>query len=185
MLPASIKEVFERATCLYTLNEVEAAVDRMAKEITARLQETNPVLLSVMIGGLLPTAAVLRRLNFPLELDYIHVTRYRGETQGGELYWKVIPGTSLKGRTVLVIDDILDGGVTLAAILDFCHKEGAKQTFTSVLVDKKTNRAAEGIERADFTGLEVEDRYVFGYGMDYRDYLRNAQGIYAVDEQHQ
>jgi len=180
-LPASIQQVFERSTCIYTAEEVDRAIDKMAGEITDRLIDANPIMLCVMIGGLVPMGHIVTRLNFPLELDYIHATRYRGNTTGGEIHWKVKPNTSLEGRTVLVLDDILDGGLTLAAIIDYCHKQGAAEVLSAVLVDKEHKREPNGVQKADFTGLRVEDRYVFGYGMDYKEYLRNAPGIYMVD----
>jgi hypoxanthine phosphoribosyltransferase len=90
----------------------------------------------------------------------------------------------LRDRTVLVVDDILDEGLTLAAIVDFCRQQGARAVYSAVLVEKVHDRKSAAVE-ADFIGIKVEDRYVFGYGMDYHGYLRNVRGIYAVSEQHQ
>ena len=117
IIPEKIKEVYERSTCLFTTKEVEAALDRMAINIHECLHDKNPVLLCVMIGGMVPLGNLLPRLDFPLEVDYVHATRYCGEIEAGELQWKVKPSLTLEGRTVLVVDDILDGGVTLAEIL--------------------------------------------------------------------
>ncbi|MEM7026862.1 MAG: phosphoribosyltransferase family protein, partial [Pseudomonadota bacterium] len=89
------------------------------------------------------------------------------------------PGKSLKEQTVLLIDDILDEGITLAAITEYCKKQGAKKVYTAVLADKQLNKE-RCINKADFTGVEVPDRYVFGYGMDYEEYHRNINGIYAL-----
>src|SRR3990167_4585487 len=116
-LPSYIRDVQTKASCLYTRQDIEAALDKMAKAMHARLADQNPIFLCVMIGGLIPTGNLLPRLDFPLELDYIHATRYAGDIQGGALHWKVRPSTNLAGRVVLVVDDILDGGVTLAGIL--------------------------------------------------------------------
>jgi Hypoxanthine-guanine phosphoribosyltransferase len=171
--------VYAEAELLYPVKEVEAALDRMADTITARLKGCDPLLLSVLIGGLVPTAKLLARLQFPLQLDYIHATRYRGGTRGGELQWIAKPQTLLQNRVVLVIDDILDEGHTLTAILRYCQEKGAREVLIAVLVDKVHDRKYEGI-RTSFRGLEVSDRYVFGYGMDYQGYLRNAPGIFAV-----
>lgn len=184
-LPEYIKEVYEKSTCLFTHNEVEAALDRMAKQIHEKLHDKNPLLLCVMIGGFVPLGHLLTRLDFPLEVDYVHATRYRGETSGGEIHWKVEPPATVVGRTVLVVDDILDGGVTLAAILEQVQARGAKEVLTAVLVDKHAKRVENGLTKADFVGLEIEDHYVFGYGLDYREYLRNAPGIYMVAPEHQ
>ena len=180
-----MNEVYEQSTCLYSKEAVDAALDRMAQEIRDKLAHTNPLLLCVMVGGLVPTGSLLLRLDFPLELDYVHATRYQGTTHGQELHWKVRPQISLQGRTVLVVDDILDGGLTLSAILDECRQQGAKEVYSAVLVDKRRPREAGGLSKADFTALEVDNRYVFGYGMDYRDYLRNAPGIFVVSAKHE
>lgn len=171
--------MLESSEILWGERDVEAALDRMAKEISGRLETADPVVLCVMLGGLIPTARLLGRFNFPVELDYVHATRYRGDTRGRDLHWRAKPVTPLKGREVLVIDDILDEGVTLAGVLDYCREQGAKSVYSAVLVDKRHGRK-KALERADFTGLEVDDRYVFGCGMDYRGCFRNLRAIHAV-----
>ncbi len=178
--PAEAERVYREADQLYSLEEVEAAVDRMAGEITERLQDRNPLILCVLTGALIPTGNLLPRLDFPLHIDYVHATRYRGNTTGAGLDWIVRPATPLSGRVVLVVDDILDEGITLAAILEECRQAGADEVYSAVLVEKRHERK-NGLV-ADFIGLEVEDRYVFGYGMDYKTYLRNAPGIFAVKD---
>lgn len=184
-IPNKIKEVYEKSSCLFTSNEVEAALDRLAINIHEELHDQNPVLLCVMIGGLVPMGNLLPRLDFPLEVDYVHATRYRGEISGGELHWKVKPSVDLQGRTVLVVDDILDGGVTLAAIIAEVERMGAGKIYSAVLVDKHHKRVENGLKKADFVGLEVDDHYIFGYGMDYKEYLRNAPGIFVVHPDHE
>lgn len=184
-IPDKIKEVYEKSSCLFTNNEVEAALDRMAIKIHAKLQNKNPVLVCVMVGGLIPLGKLLPRLDFPLEVGYVHATRYRGGLTGGEIQWKVKPSTNLQGRTVLVVDDILDGGVTLEAIIREIKAVGAAEVYSAVLVDKYRKRVANGLQKADFVGLQVEDHYIFGYGMDYHEYLRNAPGIFVVHPDHE
>jgi hypoxanthine phosphoribosyltransferase len=179
-MPEKIKKIYEQATCLYTTEDVESALNQMATDIHKVLHDKNPVILCVMVGGLVPMGHLLLRLDFPLEVDYVHATRYQGETRGGELHWKVRPSCSLEGRTVLVVDDILDGGVTLAAILSEVKAMGAAEVYSAVLVDKHQKRVEHGLKHADFVGLKVDDHYVFGYGMDYHEYLRNAPGIFMV-----
>lgn len=179
-LPSHIQAVFERSTILFSKAEIEEALDKLAEQINESLSDKNPILLCVMIGGLVPVGNLLPRLDFPMELHYVHATRYRGETRGGELHWKASPDFNLQGRSVLIVDDILDGGATLAAIIDYCKKAGAAEVLTAVLVDKRHVREHGGLEKADFTALEVDDHYIFGYGMDYKEYLRNAPGIYVV-----
>lgn len=174
-------EVLARAEPLYGAEEVERALDAMALAIHRQLGGKNPVVLAVMTGGIVPTGRILPRLRCPLELDYIHVTRYGDGLRGGQLEWISKPRTVLHNRAVLVIDDILDEGVTLKAIRDHCHGQGASEVHTAVLVDKCHDRV-KSLPAATFTGLYVEDRYVFGAGMDYKGYLRNVPGIYAVTE---
>lgn len=176
--PEQVQQVYDEADCLFTREQVEAAILNMAASITADLADKNPLVLAVMSGAMIPAGILLSHLNFPLQIDYIHASRYRGSTAGGELHWRVPPRFELKGRAVLVLDDILDEGLTLQAILKSCREAGAAEVHSAVLV-KKLHERNVGIE-ADYVGLEVEDRYVFGYGMDYKEYLRNAPGIFAV-----
>ena len=184
-IPDKIQTVFDKSRQLYSTAEVEDALDRLSVAIRAQLADKNPVLLCVMIGGLVPLGNLLPRLDFPLEVDYLHATRYQGKTEGHELVWKVKPSLSLKDRTVLIVDDILDAGVTLTAIVEEVRRLGAAEVYIAVLVDKRHKRAQSRMVRADFVGLEVDDHYIFGYGMDYHEYLRNAPGIFVVAPEHE
>ena len=175
-----IRRVYAEADCLHPAVEVEAALDRMAEEITARLATANPLVLCVMHGGLITCGALATRLQFPLELEYLHATRYGHELYGSRLDWRVRPTGDLRGRTVLIVDDILDEGATLGAIMDYCLEEGADEVLTAVLVNKLHDRKARPDLDCTFVGLEVEDRFLFGYGMDYKGYWRNAPGIFAL-----
>lgn len=178
-----LEVVQDEAECLYALGSIEEAVDLCADEITAKLHDKNPVVLCVLNGGVPYTAALLKRLKFPLQLDYIHATRYGNNIQGGGIEFIAYPSTPLAGRTVLLADDIFDEGHTFSAVVQHCLRDGAAEVFTTVLVDKQHDRKAtlpNGQQRADFTALEVADKYVFGWGMDYKGYLRNLDGIYAV-----
>lgn len=167
------------ADAIYTLDDISAAVDRMAQAIRARLADKNPIMLAVMTGGMIPAGWLLTRFDFPLQVDYIHATRYQGATTGGRLQWRVRPRLELRGRSVLLIDDILDEGHTLAAIVHECREAGAVEVLSAVPFNKRHDRKAMG---ADFVGLDVPDRYVFGFGMDYKEYWRNLPGVYAVRE---
>ena len=171
-------KLLSEADCLYTAKEVGDALDSMAQAITDKLYDRNPLVLCVLTGAIIPTGHLLTRLNFPLQLDYLHVTRYGDTTSGGKLDWLSEQNYSLEGRDVLIVDDILDEGVTLKAIVEHCTKAGASSVYSAVLVEKMHDRKT-GI-KADFVGVETEDRYLFGYGMDYKGYLRNADGIFAV-----
>ena len=180
MTVEEVNSVLEEADLLVGEAEVTAAIGRMAVELTARLRDADPVVFCVMNGGLIFAGQLLTRLVFPLEVAYVHATRYGHETSGSSLSWIVRPQLDLEGRTVLLLDDILDEGVTLAAIADYCREQGAAEVLMAVLVDKRHDRKVTPGFRAEFTGIETEDRFLFGYGLDYGGYWRNAPGIYAV-----
>ena len=175
-----LSTVLAEAELLYSLTEIEDAISNMAEEIGAILATHNPIVLCVMKGAIMVTAQLLQKLNFPLQLEYIHATRYRGQTSAGQFHWDVKPKLLLRDRTVLIVDDILDHGVTLATIIKECEKQQPKKIYTAILVDKQL--LDNSIGQADFTGLSAPNRYLFGYGMDYKEYHRNIPGIYAVKE---
>ncbi|WLQ12453.1 hypoxanthine-guanine phosphoribosyltransferase [Hahella aquimaris] len=176
----NMQQVFQEADRLFDEAQVDQAIERLAQEITAQLKDSNPLVYCVMTGGVVFAGKLLPKLRFPLEVSYIHATRYNNQTSGGGLRWKVEPAESLEGRTVLILDDILDEGATLHAICDYCQDKQPEKVYTAVLVDKQHERKVYPGQKCDFTGLEVADRYIFGYGMDYKGYWRNAPGIYAV-----
>jgi hypoxanthine phosphoribosyltransferase len=157
---------------------VSEAVKRVAMEISAKLCEKQPLVLSVMGGSVVFTGHLLPLLNFPMDFDYIHVSRYDDDTRGGAIDWKVVPRENVKGRTVLVLDDILDEGQTLAAIRDRILGAGATSFFSAVLANKDTGKPKP--IKADFMGVTVPNRYVFGYGMDVYGAWRNLPAIYAL-----
>ncbi len=170
--------VRHRAEEIYDDWVVLETLDGMAATITERLSGVDPLVLCVMNGGLFTTVCLLAQMDFPLGFDYLHATRYRDTTQGGGLHWQRPPPETLSGRTVLIVDDILDEGVTLAAIVEACRERGAREVLTAVLVKKQHDRG-NGFQ-ADYVGLTVPDRYVFGCGMDYKGYWRNLPAIYAA-----
>ena len=170
-----------RADLLVPPQAVEQALDRMAGEITAALADKDPVVLCVVTGGIVVVGRLLPRLGFPLRLDYVHATRYQGTTRGGDLDWVHRPSAAVRGQHVLVVDDILDEGVTLDRVLRACLEDGALSVHSAVLVEKERARAVA--IQADFVGVRVPDRYLIGYGLDYHNYFRNADGIFAVADQ--
>lgn len=157
---------------------VSEAVSRLAREITARLHDRNPLVLGVMRGSVIFSGQLLPQLEFPLEFDYLDVTRYGDATSGGELTWKVSPGTAVSGRVVLVLDDILDEGHTLKAIRDKLLAAGVREFHSAVFAEKDTGRTKP--VRADYVGVRLPDRYVFGFGMDVAGAWRNLPAIYAL-----
>lgn len=177
-----LRRVRDSARQLYSMAELDAAIAEMARQISADHAGNDPLLLTVMNGGVVLAGRLLTLLEFPLEIDYLHATRYRGETAGSDLQWRVAPAASLKDRHVIIVDDILDVGTTLLAVIDACKAQGAASVATAVLVDKIHDRKAAPGLKADYTGVEAEDAYLFGAGMDYRGYWRNAPGVFAVSE---
>jgi len=180
MNASDAQTAYDNADCLYDEDQVQAAIVKTAGKINEKLARQDPLVLCVMTGGIIPAGHLLTRLNFPLQIDYIHATRYQGGTKGGKLNWLVRPRQSLKGREVLIIDDIYDEGITLNEIVEYCSAEGATTVYTAVLINKIHDRKHGATP--DFVCLETEDRYLFGYGMDYHGYLRNIPGIYAIKD---
>ena len=179
MLSASeAKKIFDEADLIVAETEAAAAVRRVAAEIAAAMGDTQPLVLSVMGGAVIFTGQLLPLLKFPLDFDYLHVTRYGDTTTGGELSWIVAPRASISGRTVLVIDDILDEGITLAAVKRRLLEQGAKDCRIAVFADKELGR--DKPVAADFVGVRLPNRYVFGFGMDVKGAWRNLPAVYAV-----
>jgi hypoxanthine phosphoribosyltransferase len=174
------RAVRRAAKRIFTARDVGRALDRMAAELTMRLEHANPVVLPVMLGGAYTALELSKRFRFPHELDYVHATRYRGGVRGGAIAWRVRPSRALAGRTVLVVDDILDRGMTLRALDAELRRARVAARLTAVLVAKRIARRHR--PRVDAIGLTVDDVYVFGSGMDYRGYWRELRGIYAAPD---
>lgn len=172
------RAILQDAELIRSADEVCAAVRRVAQAVNAALAEQHPLVLSVMGGAVVFTGQLLPQLDFPLDFDYLHVSRYGNEKQGGALHWKVAPRENVAGRVVLVVDDILDEGETLHAIKRRVMELGASKFYSAVFADKQIGK--DKPIRADFVGLELPDRFVFGYGMDIHGAWRNLPAIYAV-----
>ena len=173
------QQVLQRAELLYDNEVIHSAIEALAKRLTERLRDSSPVVLCVMQGGLMFTAQIMLHLPLDAELDYIHASRYGDATSGDEIKWMAYPRINLADRCVLILDDILDEGYTLAAIEQYCREQGARDVISAVLLQKKHDRLMPGMH-CDFVALQVDDRYVFGYGMDYKGKLRHLDCIYAL-----
>ena len=174
--------VYHNAEPVLGPGEIEAVLDTMAKALAPRLRDKNPVVLCLVNGGILLTGHLLPRMAYPLTLDYLHITRYNNQLEGGEVAVIAQPKSTLAGRDVLLLDDILDGGLTLSAAVHFCQRAGAERIHTAVLLDKTAARVPGGLPVADVTGCAIENGYVFGFGLDYQGYFRNLPGIYRANE---
>lgn len=172
------QELLEQAELIHPAEAVQQAVENVAARLRERLAGTNPVLLCIMSGAVPFVGHLLPRLDFPLDFDYLHVSRYGTSTSGAErLTWRSAPWIDLKDRTVLVVDDILDEGITLHTVRARLIQMGAREVLTAVFAEKLTGRPKP--IQADFVGLTVPDRFVFGFGMDICGKWRNLPAIYA------
>lgn len=171
---------WQRSEVIVDAAAVSRAVDQTAVRISLALKDANPLLLCVMHGGLPYCGRLLDRLRFPLELGYVHVARYRDSTAGGALEWIASPVQNVSGRQVLIVDDVLDQGDTLAAVCEWAAAAGAAKVWSTVLNRKDVpgNRVVE----VDFVALQCPDRYLIGCGMDYKGYWRNLPDIRAIPE---
>lgn len=178
-LPAMCKQIFH-------YSEIISAIDNLANNLNTQLENSEPVVLCVMQGGLVFSGHLIPRLNCLLEVDYIHATRYNNQTIGDVLSWKSYPHTTLNNRTVLILDDILDEGLTLNAIVDYCVGQGASEVLSAVLIRKLHDRCIENKPTDQALrkniALTVDDQYVFGFGMDLNGKYRQLPHIYALSE---
>jgi len=175
----SLATALTQADLLFDRDELESVIADMGRHIDAALDGERAVFLTVMNGALIFAGHLALAIRTDVEFDYVHATRYRGETSGSELHWLREPAVDLTNRTVLLVDDILDEGHTLKAVRDDCMRRGARRVLIASLCTKQHDRLVEGIA-SDFNGVELPDRYVFGFGMDYHEQGRNLPGIYAL-----
>ncbi|TXK65854.1 hypoxanthine-guanine phosphoribosyltransferase [Alkalisalibacterium limincola] len=183
----SLAYALSHSEVLFERAQIDAAIGRLAGSIAEDYAGERPLFLTVMNGGM-PFASLLAleigrqassRGMADLEFDYVHATRYRGDTTGAGLHWLRRPEVPLSGRRVLLVDDILDEGHTLAAIREWCRAEGAVDVRIAAMTVKRHDRCVEGLV-ADYVAFEVPDRYVFGFGMDYHERGRHLPAIHAL-----
>ena len=174
-------QLLNQADVLHSAEDVTIAIEQLSQKITSRLKDAEPLVLCVMGGAVVFSGQLLPQLNFPLEFDYVQASRYHNQTEGQQLVWKVEPRDNVRGRTVLLLDDILDEGHTLAAIKGKCLAQGAVSVVIAVLVEKELNHTKP--VTADFVGLTVPNRYVFGCGMDIYGWWRNLPAVYALKDE--
>ncbi len=173
--------VLSHARRIHEQRALEARIVEMGRDLTRALAGERALLLTVMNGGMFFAAALAFAIDADMDFDYVHATRYGDATVGREVRWLHRPATPLAGRTVILADDILDEGWTLLALREHCLAQGARRVLIAVLCEKRHDRRAPGLQ-ADFVGVEVPDRYVFGYGLDYHGQGRNLPDIYALDD---
>jgi len=174
------REIFKNSTLLANKREVEAAVDLLGEAINAHYGDREIILLIVMTGAVMPAAWLSSKLKMPIQMDFVHATRYAGQTEGGEIEFRVPPRLNLEGQDVLIIDDIYDIGLTLQMIERYCESRGACSVNSAVLVRKIHDRETTG-KLPGFIGMEVEDKYIFGCGMDAYEHWRHLDEIRALE----
>ena len=172
----------ENCTLLFNSNTIQQKIKLMADQLNTRYAGKPVVFLTIMNGGMIFATDLAKQLDLDMEMDYVQVSRYGTETQGGQLIWKHQCETSLKDKHVILIDDIFDEGHTLLAVYEWCQERGAKSVKSAVLVTKNHNRGYADYQ-VDFFGIEVDDLYIFGYGMDYQEKLRHLNDIYYLQIQ--
>jgi hypoxanthine phosphoribosyltransferase len=173
-------QVRRDARLVRTEAEVRAGLAAMAQAITAKFADRNPLIVAVMQGGAFTAVHLCAHFDFPYEFDYVHVTRYGNAIEGGELKWHMRPQRELAGRTVLLVDDVLDHGITLRELSKAFNAERPREVAIAVLVDKQLELPVSRPE-ADFVGFECDDVYLFGCGMDYKGYWRGLPALYALE----
>lgn len=176
-----LQQVKQNSDLIFSTSQIDSAVKKISRELKAKIHDKNAILICVMNGGITLTADLSRSLDCEVRIDYLQVARYRDKTVGGSLHWHKEPQLPLEGQTVVLIDDIYDEGYTMEELVSYCKKNGAKEVITTVLLLKQKSSPQVG-NKPDIFGLEVVDRYVYGYGMDYKGYLRNLPAIYAISE---
>ena len=182
MNPQDAKKLLADSEVLFTVEEVNAATSRVAREINRDFADQHPLILSVMGGAVVFSGQLLPQLDFPLDFDIVQVSRYGDKTVGTQLNWRVAPRDNIVGRNVIILDDILDEGITLAAIVDLVKRNGAKTVACAVFCVKDYGEEINNKKplKAEYVGISVPNRFVFGYGMDVSGAWRNLPAIYAV-----
>ncbi len=176
-----------QAEKVINLDQIDAALDVIAFNIEkdwglfSQSQAVTPLVVGVMNGAIMTMGHLLPKLTHQIEVDYCHATRYGNNTRGGEITWLAKPQNILKGRYIVLVDDIFDEGITLKQIVEFCYSQGAAVVKTAVLLTKIHDRKVSNFS-VDYSGLTIDDRYVFGFGLDYKGLYRNAPGIFALSD---
>ncbi len=176
-----LQQVRDNSDLIFSASQINTAVEKMGLTLEAQIKNKNAILICVMNGGITLTSDLLRSMDCDVRFDYLQVARYRDKTVGGSLHWLKEPQLSLEGQTIVLVDDIYDEGYTMDELVSYCERHGAKQVITTVLLYKQKSSPQVG-NKPDIHGLEVTDRYVYGYGMDYKGYLRHIPAIYALAE---
>ena len=180
-MSTEMQKILSESECIYTESQINKSIAELAKKIEEKIYPLNPLVMPILDGAVMFSAALLKHFSFPFDVDYMHLTRYRGKTVGSSLEWKKKPTAAIENRDVVIVDDIFDEGYTLSEAAHYCKNKNAKSVLTVVLALKEHNRSFNNT-LPDYYALKVPDRYVFGFGMDYKNNYRDLTSIYALNE---
>lgn len=181
-IASTLDSVLLNSSCVATSVIVDEALDKMANAITRDLSTLNPVVICVMTGGIITTGHLMTRLKFPLELSYLHITRYKDKLIGGDLDVVMLPTDLINNRNVLIVDDIFDEGFTMELATNECLDKGAASVKSAVLVVKDRKRTCK--HSVNYYGIKAPNKFLYGYGLDYKGYFRNLNKIMAYEACH-
>lgn len=179
---AELEAVLSSSKIVYSESEIDAALCVMAASINNDLRDHDPIFICVLNGALMMYGQLMKKITIPSRMDAVHVARYGDEKVGSELQWLSYPSLDLDGQVVVLLDDVLEGGITLSEIAKYCYSKNAKQVITGVLINKKITRENGGLEQVDYAALEMESGFLIGFGLDYKGYLRNTRDIYMLED---
>jgi hypoxanthine phosphoribosyltransferase len=166
---------------LISRDEIAKAIARLASEIRSDYQGKQPLLIGVLKGSFVFMADLIRQLDLPLDLDFVRLSSYGGARESSGRV-RVVQGvkTSIKGRDVLVIEDIVDTGITISFLLDYLKKKKPASLKLCTLTDKPSRRRIP--VPIDYRGFTVPDKFIVGYGLDLDQRFRNLPHIYALED---
>ena len=176
------ENILSKSTLLLGPTEINSALEKLATELNIDQKDKSPIFLCVLVGAIIPLGQLLPKLKFALEVNYIPASRYGDHEVGSQINYIAAPSCSLENRNIVIFDDILDGGITLAAIIKYCKDHGAANVKTAVLLDKPSTRMKDGLPKADFTGATIGNHWLYGFGLDYHGYWRNTDSIYTLNK---
>ncbi len=159
---------------------IAARISELGKEITDFYRGEELTVVALLHGSVLFSADLLRKIELPLWFDSLSLASYIGRASSGGIEVRSRLKLPISGRHALVVDDILDSGRTLSHVTEYLRAAGAVSVRSCVLLDKKVERAPGAILKPDWSGFEIEDLFVAGYGLDHNEYLRNLPAIVAV-----
>ena len=171
-----------KLSILFTRDEIAATVNRLAAEIRRDYLTKHPILIAVLKGSFMFLADLIRRLDFPLEVEFVRLSSYgRGKESSGKIKLAQRPQAKVKGRHVLVIEDIIDTGLTAGFLLDYLGQKKPASLKLCVLTDKPARRQTP--VNIDYRGLTVPDKFIVGYGLDWDERFRHLPDIYVMENE--